>query len=93
MNETTLIIIAAIGAAAGGVGTVVAALNRVEAGNVVTLTGRTEALEEENTELYAWKLTARAYIVLLISVILDLGRTPPPAPNALGLTPKGEPNA
>lgn len=93
MNETTLIIVAAIGAAAGGIGTVMAALNRVESVNAVTLTTRNDALESENTELYAWKLTARAYIVTLISRILDHGIVPPVPPQQLGLTLKGEDNA
>jgi hypothetical protein len=92
VNDATLIVIAAIGAAAAGVGTVVGALNRVESVNAVTLTTRNDDLEAENTELYAWKLTARPYIVKLIGRILDLGHNPPPPPPQLGLTMKGESN-
>lgn len=90
MSEATLIIIAAIGAALGGVGTVAALWNKVESGNVVTLTTRNETLEAENTELYAWKLAGRAYIVQLISRLLDRGDTPPPPPAVLGLTSRGD---
>lgn len=90
MSEATLIIIAAIGAGLGGVGTVASLWNKVESGNVVTLTTRNTSLEDENTSLYAWKLAARAYIVLLTERLLDRGGTPPAAPAVLGLTPRGE---
>lgn len=90
MHQTILIIIAAIGATAGGLGTIAAAIKKVESVNAVTLTARNDALESENTELYAWKLTARAYIVALLERLTDRGIVPPAPPSQLGLTAEGE---
>lgn len=82
---TITIICSAIGAVAGGVGTVMTYLARVQTGNVNTLTERVGKLESQVAALDEWKIAARYYIAQLRGLLADRQIDSPTPPAELQL--------
>ncbi|NIL76798.1 hypothetical protein [Rhodococcus sp. B10] len=81
--DTIAIVVAAIGAIATAVSTVVVARNRVQTDNVVALVQSNGTLNRQVARLDEWKIAARYYIARIRGQLADNGIQPLPLPREL----------
>lgn len=81
--DVVSIVVAAIGALATAVATVVSVKSRVQTENVVALVKSNKSLNRQVARLDEWKIAGRYYIARLRGQLADIGIEPLPLPEQL----------